>query len=38
VLDKTSFLYTVHEVDLEDGFVFVGQKEFYVDDEKIILE
>ena len=38
VVDKTSFLYTVHEVDLEDGFVFVGQKEFYVDDEKIILE
>lgn len=38
VVDKKSFEYTVHEVDLEDGFIFVGEKLFYVDDEKIILE
>lgn len=38
VVDKKSFEYSVHEVDIEDGFVFVGEKEFYVDDEKIVLE
>jgi len=40
VVDKKSFEYTVHEVDadVDDGFVFVGEKLFYVDDEKIILE
>lgn len=38
VVDKKSFLYTVHEVDLDDGYVFVGERAFYVHDEKIILE
>ena len=38
VVDKKSFEYTVHEVSLDDGFVFVGEKEFYVNDEKIVLE
>jgi hypothetical protein len=34
-VDKHSFAYTVHEVDLEDGMVFVGDDAFYVDDTKI---
>ena len=38
VVDKKSFNYTVHEVDIDDGFVFVGKDVFYVDDEKISLE
>ena len=38
VVDKKSFDYTVHEVDLNDGFIFVGEKLFYVDDEKILVE
>ena len=38
VVDKKSFNYTVHEVDIDDGFVFVGKDVFYVDDEKITLE
>ena len=38
VVDKKSFAYTVHEVDIDDGFVFVGKDLFYVDDEKISLE
>lgn len=38
VVDKNSFAYTVHEVDLDEGYVFVGEKAFYVHDEKIILE
>jgi len=38
VVDKESFDYTVHEVDLSDGFIFVGDKLFYVDDEKILVE
>jgi hypothetical protein len=38
VVDKKSFDYTVHEVDMDDGFVFVGKDVFYVDDEKISLE
>jgi len=38
VVDKKSFDYSVHEVDMDDGFVFVGDKVFYVDDEKILIE
>ena len=38
VVDKKSFKYTVHEVDIDDGFVFVGKDLFYVDDKKISLE
>ena len=34
-VDKHSFAYTVHKVDLEDGMVFVGDDAFYVDDTKI---
>jgi len=38
VVDKKTFNYTVHEVDIDDGFVFVGKDLFYVDDEKILVE
>ena len=38
VLDKDMYNYSVHEVDLEDGFVFVADKLFYVADEKISVE
>ena len=38
VLDKDMYNYSVHEVDLEDGFVFVAEKLFYVADEKIAVE
>jgi len=38
VVDKKTFDYSVHEVDLNDGFVFVGDKVFYVDDEKIFVK
>lgn len=38
VVDKKTFAYTVHEVDIDDGFVFVGKNLFYVDDEKIAIE
>ena len=38
VLDKDMSTYTVHEIDFEDGFVFVADKFFYVADEKISIE
>jgi len=38
VVDKKTFNYTVHELDMNDGFVFVGKNIFYVDDEKISIE
>ncbi|MEA3372032.1 MAG: hypothetical protein U9Q40_11925 [Campylobacterota bacterium] len=38
VLDKDLKNYTVHEVDIEDGFVFIADKLFYVADEKISVE
>lgn len=38
VLDKDLSNYTVHEVDIEDGFIFVADKLFYVADEKISVE
>ncbi len=37
VVDKKSFDYSVHEIDLEDGFVFVGEKVFYVNDMEVLL-
>ncbi len=38
VVNKKTFDYTIHEVDLNDGLVFVGDKAFYVDDEKILIK
>ncbi len=38
VVDKNSFDYTVHEVDIESGFIFVGDKMFYISDSKILVE
>lgn len=38
VLDKDMYNYTVHEVDIEDGFIFIADKVFYVADEKISVE
>jgi len=38
VLDKDMKNYTVHEVDISDGFIFIADKVFYVSDEKISVE
>lgn len=38
VLDKDMDNYSVHEVDIEDGFIFITDKVFYVSDEKISVE
>ncbi len=38
VLDKDLENYSVHEVDIKDGFIFVSGKVFYVADEKISVE
>jgi len=38
VLDKNMKDYTVHEVDIDDGFIFVADKAFYVEDEKISIK
>lgn len=38
VVDADSFDYTVHEVDMDDGFIFVADKLFYIDDEIISVE
>ncbi len=38
VLDKDMYNYSVHEVDIEDGFIFIADKLFYVADEKISIE
>jgi hypothetical protein len=37
-LDKDMYDYSVHEVDIEDGFVFAGEKAFYTGDEYISVE
>lgn len=37
-LDKKTFAYKVYESDFSDGFVFVGDKVFYVDDTQITVE
>jgi len=36
VVDKNSFDYTVHEVDFDDGYIFIANKIFYIDDKKIL--
>jgi hypothetical protein len=38
ILDKNSFEYTVHEVDFDDGFIFTTDKDFYIDNKKILTE
>ena len=38
VVDKKTFNYSIHEVDFDDGLVFVGNNAFYVDDEKISIQ
>ena len=36
VIDKKSFDYTIEEIDFDDdGFIFIGDKSFYISDEKI---
>jgi len=37
-LEKDLYDYRVHEVDIEDGYIFVGDKTFYVADEYISVE
>jgi len=38
VLDKNMKDYSVHEADFDDGYVFVTNKAFYVDDETIVVK
>ncbi len=38
VLDKNMKDYTVHEADVEDGYIFVTNKAFYVNDETIVVK
>ena len=39
VVDKNSFDYTVHEVDFDsDGFIFTGDKKFFINDMTISVE
>jgi len=38
VVNKKTFKYSIHEVDLDDGLVFVGKKAFFVDNEKILIK
>lgn len=37
-LSKDLLEYTIHEVDVEDGYIFIDDKVFYIDDEYIIVE
>ena len=37
-LEKDLYDYSVHEVDIEDGYIFVGDKTFYVHDEYISVD
>lgn len=37
-VDKKTFAYKVYESDFDDGFAFVGDKVFYVDDTAIAIE
>jgi len=37
-IDKDLQAYKVYEVDIEDGYIFVADKKFYIDDEYISLE
>ena len=38
VLNKNMVDFTVREADVENGFIFVGDKEFYIEDEKILIK
>jgi len=38
VLNKNMKEYTIHEADVEDGYVFVTNKAFYVNDESIVVK
>lgn len=38
VVNKKTFDYTIHEVDFNDGLVFVTDKAFYVGDKKILIQ
>jgi len=38
VVNKKTFDYTIYKADFDDGLVFVGEKAFYVDDEKILIK
>lgn len=38
VVDKNLIDYTVHEVDIEDGYIFLDDKTFYLGDEYISVE
>ncbi|WP_457744881.1 hypothetical protein [Sulfurimonas sp.] len=38
IIDKKTFDYKVQKVDIDDGFVFAGNKIFYVNDKKILVE
>ncbi|MEJ2372461.1 MAG: hypothetical protein P8Y22_04365 [Sulfurimonas sp.] len=37
-IQKDTFAYKIYEADIDDGFVFVGDKVFYVDDTQISVE
>ncbi len=37
-LSKDLLEYTVYEVDIDDGYIFVGDKTFYIDDEFISIK
>ncbi|EDZ61309.1 hypothetical protein SMGD1_2440 [Sulfurimonas gotlandica GD1] len=37
-ISKNLLEYSIYEVDIEDGFIFVADKKFYIDDEYISLE
>ncbi len=37
-ISKDLLEYTIYEVDIEDGYIFVDDKVFYVDDEYILVE
>ena len=37
-LSKDLLEYTIHEVDVEDGYIFIDNKVFYIDDEYILVE
>ena len=38
VLDKNLIDYSVHETDIEDGYKFISQNVFYIDDEQILIK
>lgn len=38
VLDKNMKDYTIHEADVSDGYIFVTNKAFYVNDEAIVVQ